>query len=204
MKMKAFFMPLATLIAILICCNFNQVQAQDGGLSSTPTKTAVKYCDAVLPTIEKQLQANADATCTTQTTCVTCTDRASSISLAATLVVQPKKSDCGSATDIKTEADALSRGGGMADLPKFTIDIIQSPCFNGGTNLEVYSPGNDLSSREFSIMWEVDGQLIGNKLNVACAKGSTAKVRVTYLPTAQFATVSMKLNQTPTSDTMKH
>lgn len=191
MKMKAFFMPSAGLVALLFCCSFNQVQAQELG-------TSVKYCEAVLPTIQNQLQADADATCTTQTSCVTCTDRASGIMLAATLVVQPKAASCKTATEIKPVRDVMSRGAVETRQPRFTVDIIQSPCFSTGTNLQVYSPGNDLTTREYSIIWEVDGQLKGRGLSLSCVVGKEAKVRVTYLPTNEAVTLSMKLSTAPT------
>ncbi len=187
MKIKAFFMSSAALVAVLFCFSLTSVQAQSGGAIGTST---VKYCSDILPTIEKQLQADADATGTTQTACVRCKDKSTQIVIDATVVAQPK--DAG-ATDIKTVTDNLSRGG-MAIEPKFTAQIIQSPCFRGGTNLEVSSPGNDLSTREWSIVWDVDGQALGSGLNLACATGKTAKVRVTYQPTGDFVTLEMKLN----------
>ncbi|MCF8243525.1 MAG: hypothetical protein K9J46_00110 [Saprospiraceae bacterium] len=177
----------AALVAVLFCFSLTSVQAQDVGAIGT---SKVKYCDAVLPAIEKQLQADADATGTTQITCVKCREKATQIVISATVVAQPK--DAG-ATDIKEVTDNLSRGGAVVE-PRFTAQIIQSPCFRGGTNLEVGSPGNDLSTREWSIVWDVDGQALGSGLNLACASGKVAKVRVTYRPTGDFVTLEMKLN----------
>ena len=67
MKIKVFFKFSTALVALLFCCSINQIQAQDGAMT---TGKQVKICDAILPAIQKQLQADADATCTTQTTCV--------------------------------------------------------------------------------------------------------------------------------------
>jgi len=201
MKMKVVFSFSTVLVAILFCCNLNQVQAQSGSLSgsggTTTSKTPmVEYCDVRLPVIEKQLKDDANATCTTQSACVECMDRTSKLVLAATLVVQPDNADCKPVSNIETVVDAKSRGGSVPTTPRFTASIIQSPCFNGGTNLEVYVPGHSLTNREFAFLWEVDGIKAGHLPSVQCACGKEAKVRVTYLPTGETVNLAMKLNAT--------
>ncbi|MBI1227544.1 MAG: hypothetical protein GC192_20090 [Bacteroidetes bacterium] len=192
--MKAISLATSCAIATLFFCCLNQLQAQtDGG---TSTSSQVKYCDLALPTLEKKLQTEADATCTTQSGCIECMDRTSKMILAATLVVQPKMAECKTVTDIEVQPDPKSRGIAAIDDPVSTFQpkIIQSPCFAGGTNLEVYVPGHDIDNREFAFLWEVDGHKAGHLPTVQCACGKIATVRVTYLPTAQAVTLRMKLN----------
>lgn len=191
MKMKAI-----SLASFLFLCCLNPVSAQtDGG--STTTSNQIMYCDLALPALEQKLQTEADATCTTQSGCVECMDRTSNMTLAATLVVQPKNPSCKTVTDIEVATDAKSRGAGAIDDPVlFQPKIIQSPCFAGGTNLEVYVPGYDAAKREFAFLWTVDGRKAGHLSNIQCACGKTATVRVTYLPTGQSVTLKMKLNST--------
>ncbi len=210
MKLKAIFVP--TAMFVLFCCNLNQVQAQtDGGATARKT-TTVAFCDAKLPAVQKELQADANETCTTQTTCVECMDRASKIVLAATIVVQPTNPGCKPVTNIDIDADfdpkadagsgtdAKSRGAdtGTSAKPtkRFAPQLIQSPCFRNGTNLEVYVPGFDSDSREFAYLWEIDGKKAGHLPSVQCACGKEAKVRVTYLPANQTVLLVMKLNST--------
>ena len=197
MKMKAFFCSTAVLVA-LFCCSLNQVQAQSNlqtGVKKAP-KASVAYCDAKLPPEGKRLQELANETCTTQTACVACMDRASKIALAATLVVQPDKEGCKPATDIATEDAAISKGAQKQKPTSFHAQILQSPCIAGGTSLEVYIPGSGHASREFSYLWELDGGKGGHQPKQTCICGKWAKVRVTRLATGESVTLSIKLNST--------
>ncbi|MCF8243526.1 MAG: hypothetical protein K9J37_16630 [Saprospiraceae bacterium] len=223
MKMKAIFSSVSVLAALFFCCSLNQVQAQAAtkGKARTNAKAGAKvdakvdananYCDAVLPAIEKQLQADADATCTTQTTCVDCMDRTSKMTLAATLYVQPNKAACNSAsdivansvTDIVANTDALSRGASKQAPHRFVAKLMQSPCYAGGTNLEVVVPGYDLRKKQFSFLWEVDGKKAGHLTSVQCACGKEAKVRVTHLLTGESVNLTMKLNSTCSTNKTK-
>lgn len=201
--MKAFFSSVSAVAAFFLCCGLNQVQAQDATGGGVRTTSDAKYCDAVLPDIEKQLQSDADATCTTQTTCVECMDRTSKMTLSATLYVQPNKSVCKAVTDIVTDADVASRGATKQAPKRFYAKLMQSPCFAGGTNLEVVVPGYDLNKKQFSFMWEVDGKKAGHLTSVQCACGKEAKVRVTHLRTGESVNLTMKLNSTCANSTNK-
>lgn len=120
--------------------------------------------------------------------------------LSATLYVQPDKLDCKGVTDINYEADAEAASRGVAkpnpSAFRFRPKLIQSPCFAGGTNLEVLVPGYDLNKREFSFLWEVDGRKAGHLNTVTCACGKEAKVRVTHLGTGESVNLIMKINAT--------
>ncbi len=208
MKMKVFFSCAATFVALLLCCGLNQVQAQSGSLpgsgGKTTTNPTVDFCDLILPAVEKQLKTDANASCSTQSTCVDCMDRASKMVLSATLYVQPDKTDCKGATDISLEEDATASRGAAKQkpsTPRFRPKMMQSPCFAGGTNLEVIVPGHDLNKREFGFMWEVDGKKAGHLSSVTCACGKEAKVRVTHLGTGESVNLTMKLNATCNSTT---
>ncbi len=155
--------------------------------ATTPTTVKVTYCDAALPAAEKRLKADANNTCTTQHICVECTERTSKVTIAATVVVQPDKGNCKPVTDITCkECDAVD----------FTARILQSPCFAGGTNLEVLLPGYGEGSREFSYLWEIDGGKGGHLPSIQCACGKEARVRVTQLATGKSMTLIAKLNAT--------
>ena len=200
MKMKAFFSSTVIFALLLFCCGLNQVQAQaktSAAQSKTTTSSTfdIPFCDAVLPNFNKQLQTDANATCTTQTTCVECLDRASKTVVSATLYVQPDKADCKGATEITyIDDDAKSRGTKPA--PRFRPKLLQNTCFASGTNLEVVVPGYDMSKRQFGYLWEVDGKKAGHLPTVQCACGKEAKVRVTYLQTGESVSLSIKLNST--------
>ena len=198
--MKAFFGSTAVLVALLTCCSLNEIQAQSGALSGSgraDDKTPqLDYCELLLPKVERELKADANATCTTQSACVECMDKASKIALAATLVVQPDKEGCKGATDIATDEDAVSRGAQKQKPASFRAKILQSPCYAGGTNLEVYIIGYGSSSREFSYLWEVDGKKGGHQPKLSCICGKSARVRVTRLATGESVTLSLKLHST--------
>lgn len=204
MKMKPFFPFAATFAALLLCCGLSQVQAQSASLSGSGGKTntnpMVDFCDLILPSVEKQLKTDANATCSTQSTCVDCMDRASKMVLSATLYVQPDKLDCKGITDINYQVDAAETSRGVAkpkpSTPRFRPKLMQSPCFAGGTNLEVLVPGYDMNKREFGFLWEVDGKKAGHLNTVTCACGKEAKVRVTHLGTGESVNLTMKINAT--------
>jgi hypothetical protein len=178
----------------------NGIQAQAGsvtGTAGTVDKTPkLDYCELLLPKLERELKDEANATCTTQSACVECLDKASRIALAATLVVQPDKEGCKPATDITTDDAALSRGSQKQKPASFRAQILQSPCIAGGTSLEVYIPGYGHASREFSYLWEIDGGKGGHLPKLTCICGKSARVRVTRLATGESVTLSMKLNST--------
>lgn len=190
----------SALAVLFTCCSLNFAQAQSGGLTGAGGTVGgtdkVEFCDLILPKVHKELQAEADATCATQFSCVQCMDRTSKMELAATLVVQPVKSDCKPVTDVKIQPDAVSRGASNVPkpAPRFRAEILQSPCFAGGTNLEVYIAGYGTCGREFSYLWEVDGRKAGHLTSIACACGKEAKVRVTHLPSGESTTLVAKLN----------
>lgn len=198
MKMKAFFLPTSSLVALLFCCVLNQVQAQKTAKTSDTKTTATNvldapYCDAVIPDINKRLQTEANASCTTQTTCVECLERNSATVISASLFVQPTKTDCNGATNISyVEEDPKSRG--MKPAPRFRAKIMQNPCFAGGTNLEVVIPGYDISRGEFSFLWEVDDKKAGHLPAIQCACGKAAKVRVTHLASGESLSLGLRLN----------
>ncbi|MBK9017592.1 MAG: hypothetical protein IPM82_28075 [Saprospiraceae bacterium] len=198
--MKAFFVSTAVLVALLTCCSLNEIQAQSGALSgaggAVDKTPKPDYCELVLPKVERELKADANATCTTQSACVECMDKASKIILAATLVVQPDKEGCKPATDITTEDAAISRGAQKQKPASFRAQILQSPCYAGGTNLEVYIAGYGQTSREFSYLWEIDGKKGGHLPKQTCICGKLAKVRVTHLATGESVTLNMRLNST--------
>ncbi len=197
MKMKAFLVPSAALVLLLTCCCMNSAQAQSGSLSGsggTVNTAKVEFCDIALPKLETTLKSEANATCNTQYACIECKDRASSLVIAATLVVQPEKADCKPAASIATQTSSLSRGGDMVQAPNFNASILQSPCFASGTNLEVYVAGYGTASREFTYLWEMDGLKGGHLPSIQCASGKTASVRVTQLATGASKTLVVTLN----------
>jgi hypothetical protein len=185
MKMKMNFGQTAFLALLLFSCSVNVANAQADAKKAVPAK--VKYCDTALPEAEKRMKAEANNTCTTQHICVECTERTSKVTIAATMVVQPDKGNCKPVTDITCEE---------CDAVDFTARILQSPCFAGGTNLEVIIPGYGKDSREFSYLWEIDGGKGGHLASIQCACGKIARVRVTQLATGKSMTLIAKLNST--------
>jgi hypothetical protein len=195
--MKTMIFKSIALAAMFVICFAPKAQSQTkqpGDKKTTTTHQAEpNFCDAVLEATSKKLQDEANATCTTQYNCVECTDRKTGMKLYATMVVQPTNPTCKVVTEISVKEDAVSRGS-EAKAVDFRAELLQSPCFAGGTNLEVFLPGYGQASREFSYLWEIDGSKGGHLPNVQCACGKEAKVRVTQLATGESITLVAKLN----------
>lgn len=187
------------LFAFLMLCfahegNSQTKQTTDPKASGSLAQT--NYCDQFIEATNKKLKEEANATCTTQYTCVECTDRTSNMKIYATMVVQPDNPNCKGASEISIKEDAVSRGAEKKGTTEFRAELLQSPCITGGTNLEVFIPGYGKASQAFSYLWEIDGGKGGHLPSLQCACGKEAKVRVTQLATGESITLTAKLNST--------
>ncbi|MBK9017593.1 MAG: hypothetical protein IPM82_28080 [Saprospiraceae bacterium] len=206
MKIKSVFVQSSLLFVLFTCFGLNFTQAQTGAVSGaggtvgTPSK--VEYCDAALPKVEADLRSDANETCTTQYSCVECMERATKLVVAATVVVQPTDASCNPVkvnTRMDTDA-ALSRGGGIVPRKStFSASILQSPCYDGGNNLEVYIAGYELGTDKFRYQWVIDGEPGGtdssaNQEDKGCVNGTKATVKVTQLSTGASKTLEAILD----------
>lgn len=184
------------LIAFSALTFFSPAQAQT--LTDSEAST---FCDELLPMKYRALQDEANAECKTIDICLECVDRKSGFKLYATLVVQPNDPKCKPLEKIATEPDALHRGGTPSKPAHFKVEIIQSPCINGGNNLQAFIPGWGTDSREFSFLWEVDGVKGGHLPSLFCACGKQAKLRVAHNSSGESVVVAIKLH--PCNDSKK-
>ena len=197
--MKAMFFKSVVLFAMFTFCFATEGNSQNNKAVDKKASNSLaeaNYCDQVLAATSKKLKAEANSTCATQYTCVECTDRTTMMKIYATMVVQPDNPICKMATEIAVKEDAASRGADKEPTSRFRAELLQSPCFAGGTNLEVFLPGYGQASREFSYLWEVDGGKGGHLPSLQCACGKEAKVRVTQLATGESITLVAKLGST--------
>jgi hypothetical protein len=202
--MKALFFKSVVLFAMFMfgfAQTGNSQTKQATEKKSTTALAQTNYCDQVIANTNKRLKEEANATCATQHTCVECTDRTTMMKIYATMVVQPDKPGCKVATEIAISDDAVSRG--TETRTGFRAELLQSPCFAGGTNLEVFLPGYGQASREFSYLWEIDGGKGGHLPTIQCACGKEAKVKVTQLATGESITLVAKLGSTCGDSTKK-
>lgn len=168
--------------------------------AQSPTNPGREYCDELLPKVQKELQDDANAQCQTLYVCLECVERKSNQVLYATIVVQPTSPNCRSLKEISTLDTPPSRGNEKPKRPRFQVEIIQSPCFAEGNNLEVFIPGWGQGTREFSYLWEIDGNKGGHLPSVTCACGKEARVRVTHLPSGESVVKIIKLSPCNDSD----
>ncbi len=202
--MKVIFFKSVVLLAMFMCCFAHVGNSQTKQTAEKKASTSLaqtNYCDQVITATNKKLKEEANATCASQHTCVECTDRTTMMKIYATMVVQPDKPNCKMVSEIAISDDAVSRG--TETRTGFRAELLQSPCFAGGTNLEVFLPGYGEASREFSYLWEIDGGKGGHLPTIQCACGKEAKVRVTQLATGESITLVAKLGSTCGDSTRK-
>jgi hypothetical protein len=184
-----------SLLASLFCLSANLTLAQDA-IPAPPT------CDKVLATTQADLQKQADATCTTATRCVACSEKKSGAVVYATLLAQPNcktppretRANPSANTDFNKPNTVAKAADTRPGPPVF--DIFQERCEDGsGVDLDVFIPGNamECSKDQYSFLWEVDGGKGGHTADLKCACGKTAKLTVTNIKTGLSYTKRVEL-----------
>lgn len=177
--MKNLFWAIAPMLVLLS----SQLVAQT---DPNPSNNDLPYCETVKEKYQATLQEAANAESRTIFHCIDCLDRATSERRCELIVVQPDPKNTGKPV-VKIEPDAPSVGTGERIVPApLRVEILQSHCFAGGTNLSVaiFDAFNrlllseDCSNPDFSFLWEIDDSKAGHYPHQFCVSGKTAKVVV--------------------------
>jgi hypothetical protein len=78
----------------------------------------------------------------------------------------------------------------------FNFKVAATPCFSGGTSYSVQIA----QPQKYAYAWEVNGNNGGHRMNIECACGNYAKVRVMRLSDGLQATRTIKLGKCGGSD----
>lgn len=73
----------------------------------------------------------------------------------------------------------------------FGFNIAASPCYAGGTSFRVQIA----EPKKYAFTWEVNGSHAGHQMNIDCACGNYAKVRVQRLSDGLQVTRTIKLGK---------
>ncbi len=135
------------------------------------------HCNEILSTVKKEAQEKANQTCETVTVCTECIEKTSKIKIDAIQVIQPACDGAASLEELVIEANP-----GHKNVP-LNLQILQSPCYAKGINLEAYVPGiaHDSNRNNLAYLWEIDGKKAGHEKTITCTCGKKAVVRVTDL-----------------------
>ncbi|MBK9337745.1 MAG: hypothetical protein IPM98_14750 [Lewinellaceae bacterium] len=199
--MKYAQVSMFTVTLVLFACAVVQAQKPNQQLPTTPGQsvtftnygtddpnTKAPFCDVIMPKALEELQKNASSTCRTATTCVRCTERTSGAEIYATLYAQPKDSKCNVTTEVAYDTKKI-----MNNSLWLYMEVLQSVCTREGVTLELSFPDTRVDLSLYTIVWEVDGQVVSQTPQANCVCGKTGSVTVTEKSTGRQTKKYMKL-----------